>query len=78
MTSAILWDFSGFCFQLVRVLFLKFQLQKPSDKKNYITLDFRDSTLTYAQESIFSQINHRAIVWLADQSQRYSVRHFRH
>jgi len=31
-------------------------------KKNFITLDFRDSTLTYAQESIFSQTNHRAIV----------------
>jgi len=41
-------------------------------------LDFRDSTLTYAQESIFSPTNHKAIVWLADQSQRYSVRDFRH
>jgi len=40
--------------------------------KNYITLDFRDSTLTYVQESIFSPTNHRAIVWLADQS------HFHH
>jgi len=41
---------------------IKFQLQRPSNKKNYITLDFRDSTLTYAQESIFSQTNHRASV----------------
>jgi len=42
----------------------KFQLQRPSNKKNFITLDFRDSrtTLTYAQESIFSLTNHSAIV----------------
>jgi len=30
--------------------------------KEFITLDFRDSTLTYAQESIFSLTNHSAIV----------------
>jgi len=54
-----------------------------------IVANFRDSTLTYAQESIFSPTNHTAIVWLADQSQRYCVavlpsvvtkfgQHFRH
>jgi len=31
-------------------------------KKYFITLDFRDSTLTYVQESIFSLTSHSAIV----------------
>jgi len=68
---------------------IKISASEPSNKKNYITRDLRDSTLTYAQESIFSPTNHRSIVWLADQSQRYCVavlpsvvtkfgQHFRH
>jgi len=68
----------------------KFQLQRPSNKKklHYARLSWQYINLR-GKDSIFSLTNHRAIVWLADQSQRYCVavlpsvvtkfgQHFRH
>jgi len=57
------------------IKYKNFSFRGLSNKKNYITPDLRDSTLTYSQKSIFSLTNHSAILCDTSVTWRQYFRH---